>query len=297
MIETFAIPALVTVLAWWISTGLVLMAARRCPVHQGLGQTRGVWLGGLVAAAGFGIAWWSSRSDTAWAALAGFGAAILIWGWIEYAFLTGKVTGTHQKPCPPDARGWNRFFLAAGTVIHHEIILFAAAGALALVSLTGGHATAFWTFAILLVMRLSTKFNLFLGVANFTDGFLPARLGYLKSYFRKRSWNGLMGLSIVGALAISWWWAETALGAPSGTASQFGAALIAVLAFLGLIEHGFLIFPMKESALWRWAMPTQRPISSGVEQVIAEQTANWRAETREDQALRTKMVPSANQND
>jgi putative photosynthetic complex assembly protein 2 len=164
------------------------------------------------------------------------------------------------------------------------------------VSWGSDHATAFWTFAVLLVMRLSTKFNLYLGVANFTDGFLPASMGYLKTYFRKRPWNGLMGLSLLGALGLALWWGQLALDAPSGSASQFGAALVCVLALLGILEHGFLMLPLEEAALWRWAMAGQRT-SSATQTEAGTIVTDWRR--REQSAVKAppKAVLQPPQND
>jgi putative photosynthetic complex assembly protein 2 len=145
-------------------------------------------------------------------------------------------------------------------------------------------------------MRLSTKFNLFVGVANFTDGFLPARLGYLKSYFGKPRTTVLMGLSLIGAAGLVWWWVEAAVSAPSGTASQFGAALVSVLAFLGLVEHGFLMMPVGEAALWRWATGVPVAISPKGGQPGAAVTG-WRTPQQTTITTPTKTVSSTGQND
>jgi putative photosynthetic complex assembly protein 2 len=297
-VETFALPALITVLVWWLSTGVVLLAARRCPAARR--RSGGAWGAALTVSGGFGLAWWSAAHESVPAAIAGFAGAIIIWGWIEYAFLTGRVTGTHAQPCPPDAHGWQRFKLAAGTVIHHELVLAGSLCCLAAISFLGdggaAHDTAFWTFAVLLVMRLSTKFNLFVGVSNFTDGFLPARLTYLKSYFGRPRTTVLMAVSLAGAAGLVWWWVDAAVSAPSGTASQFGAALVSVLAFLGLVEHGFLMMPVGEAALWRWATGGGAAISSrgGQPEPVA---TGWRPPQQTPITTPTKTVPSTGQND
>jgi putative photosynthetic complex assembly protein 2 len=307
VIEAFALPAVITVVVWWLSTGIVLWAARRGSVWDtGHSKARQSDVIGTLAVlgVGFGLAWWSDRSNTIVGAIGGFAAAILIWGWVEYAFLTGKVTGTHTQTCPPEARGWRRFKLAAGTVIHHELALVAALGALAAVSFVVGqaatHATAFWTFAMLLVMRLSTKLNLYVGVANFTDGFLPTRMAYLQSYFGRARWTPLMAISIVSVAGLVVWWGEAALSGPSGTASQFSAALLTVLALLGLIEHGFLTVPMGEAALWRWASGDPNAISParGADSPsIDEDSTNWWAAKKSTITSQTRPVPSVGQTD
>ena len=45
-------------------------------------------------------------------------------------------------------------------------------------------------------MRESAKLNLFLGVRNLSEEFLPAHLAYLQSYFRRRSMNMLFPFSV-----------------------------------------------------------------------------------------------------
>jgi putative photosynthetic complex assembly protein 2 len=77
-------------------------------------------------------------------------------------------------------------------VIHHELAL--AATAAILVALTWGapNQTASLTFLLLFGLRLSTKLNIFLGVANPPTTFLPEPLAYLQSYFRRRRFNALL---------------------------------------------------------------------------------------------------------
>jgi putative photosynthetic complex assembly protein 2 len=103
-------------------------------------------------------------------------------------------------------------------------------------------------------MRLSAKLNIFLGVPNLAHEMLPPRLGYLKSYFRRRRFNFVFPLSV----ALSVWGAFTVGGiAFSGTASgaeATGAMLLLSILLLGLLEHFFMVLPIQDSALWRWAM-------------------------------------------
>lgn len=56
--------------------------------------------------------------------------------------------------------------------------------AVLLPSLGSPNQVAAQTWLVLWVMRLSAKLNIFLGVKNFYEPFLPASLHYLLSYFR-----------------------------------------------------------------------------------------------------------------
>ena len=52
-------------------------------------------------------------------------------------------------------------------------------------------------------MRLSAKFNLFLGVRNRGEEFLPPHLLYLASYFRRRKINALLPLSVLAGTVVA----------------------------------------------------------------------------------------------
>lgn len=241
-------PAIVlAILAWWLSTGLIIILCglpRRTFVWSMLAATV------VLAAAVTAIVHSAWNVSAAGAAIAFLGA-LGVWGWIEMSFLMGFVTGPRTAPCPEGATGWRRFGLAAQTLLYHEIAI--AAGAVAIVALTWGapNQTGTFAFLILLAMRVSAKLNIFLGVPNLTDEFLPARLAYLKSYFRKRSFNRLFPVSIAGATVLAIVLGEQALVGASPT----GFALLFALLSLAILEHFFMIMPLPDAALWRWALP------------------------------------------
>ncbi|MBX9796827.1 MAG: DUF3623 domain-containing protein [Sphingomonas sp.] len=214
-------------------------------------------LAGLVALAAL-VAIVALRGDgSTAAAYASFAGAIALWGWHEMGFLMGFVAGPRRTPCPPGLSGWTRFRAASETVIHHEIAL--AATALALFALCWGAANQAGplAFALLFVLRLSAKLNLFLGVPSLSDEVFPPHLDYLKSYFRKARCNWLFPLSILGGGAVTWLaWNAAATAATPGTAAA--AMMLAGLAFLGVVEHLLLVLPLRDAALWLWAGDPRR---------------------------------------
>lgn len=242
-----------TALIWFTSTGLIAWAANRPRATFGRSLAWGGWIG----AAGLTAVALSARSEGAMAAYAGFSGALAIWGWLELAFLTGAVTGPRRAPCPPSARGWRRFRLAAATVMHHELALGAAL--LLLVSLSWGapNPTGALAFALLFALRLSAKINIFAGAPNFSDELLPAHLSYLKSYFGPRRLRAALVVSVALTALLALWLAARALGAPAGSGAAASAGLLAALAALGALEHLFLALPLRDAALWRWAMPAR----------------------------------------
>jgi putative photosynthetic complex assembly protein 2 len=108
-----------------------------------------------------------------------------------------------------------------------------------------------WAFIVLWGMRESSKLNLFLGVLNLGESFLPPHLAYLGSFFRRRRMNALLPVSVAvgGALAL-----YEGLQASDPTASAFGrtaATLLATLLTLGVLEHLALVVPVRIERLWR----------------------------------------------
>lgn len=243
------LPVLFVVVAWFVSTGIVI-ALDRLPAHT---FRWSLTAAGVVALGGVALARHVAADTTPRGAYLGFAAALAVWGWHEMSFLMGVVTGPRRVPLPRGTIGWARFRMAAATLIWHEIAL--AATAVALLALTWGqpNQTAAITFAALFALRLSAKFNIFLGVPNLTVDFLPAQLSYLKSYFRVAPFNPLFPVSVAVATTAAVLLAEAA--AASDTAA--GLTMLATLIALGVLEHGFLVLPVPDAALWRWAMTTK----------------------------------------
>jgi putative photosynthetic complex assembly protein 2 len=246
------LPLLYVAMLWFFSTALVVALDHRARGSLALGLA-----GGAACAAVAVIALLAPSTD-AFAAYASFTAAFVIWGWHELSFLTGAVTGSRREALPEGATGWARFRLSAATVIHHELALATTLIVLGIVSRGHPNSAGFWAFAILFAMRLSTKFNIFMGVPNFSSDMLPPQLAYLKSYFRTRAFNPLMPISLALAAGLTLWLGSRALAATAETAVSW--SLLTGLAALGVIEHLFLVLPFGDSALWRWAVPSAKRI-------------------------------------
>ena len=247
---TFAehgLPLLVVAALWFGSTALVLWLDSRPPSSFG----RSLAWSGAVAMAGAVLLAVTADDAGSGAAYLSFAGALAIWGWHELSFLTGVVAGPNRAPCPPRLGFWPRFRAAAATLIHHELAM--AATALLLLALAWGRTnpTGAIAFALLFALRLSTKLNIFLGVPAFVDELLPPHLGYLRSYFTKAPMTPFFPLSLLAAGGAAAWFGSTALAAEGGAA--VGASLLFTLAILGVVEHLFLVVPVREAALWRWA--------------------------------------------
>lgn len=235
------------VLAWWVGTGVVLwLVWQPRPSHR--------WsvlvASALAVAAVYGV--YRVREDVqVEAAYVGFSCAFALWTWHELTFLLGIVTGPRREPARPGARGWTRFREATAAVIHHELALAATAAGLLGVTWDAPNRVATQVFLVLWIMRLSAKLNVFLGVPNLSEDFVPPHLRYLCSYFRRAERNPLLPVSIgLGALALCWpaWRVMTAT-------SDFQAvehSLAGTLLLLAVAEHLFLALPLRDGVLWRW---------------------------------------------
>jgi putative photosynthetic complex assembly protein 2 len=102
-------------------------------------------------------------------------------------------------------------------------------------------------------MRISTKLNIYLGARHAISDMLPDRLSYLKSYFRTDRTSGWFYVSLSAAPCFWDGWSHAAATAATGHDGRKWT-LLACFAALALLEHLFLVLPVRDSALWAWAM-------------------------------------------
>lgn len=248
------LPIAATIAIWFFATGFVAWIDNR---DRGT-FARSIALAGVAAVGGLALILFSMHLETIAGIYAAFAGAILIWSWHEISFLTGAITGPRRTPCPPDARGWKRFFHATSALIWHEVALASTAVGLILTSWSATNQVGAMVFGLMLVMRLSTKINIFFGVPNMSTEILPPHLAYLQSYFGPRRYTWMLAASIAAIVATAVWLGNVALNAPSGSAEAAGASLLFTLTALGALEHLFLALPFRDGALWGWALPTRR---------------------------------------
>jgi putative photosynthetic complex assembly protein 2 len=233
---------------WWFSTGAILFVVTLPDRWHRISVPVATGVAGLAAVGLVHV-----RDDaTVTGAIAGFGLALVLWGWNELLFLTGRVTGPWRRPRPAGLAGRARFTCATATIIHHEVLVAATLLAVVAVSWGGANQVASATFFMLWVLRLSTKFNIFLGVPNPAADMLPARLAYLATFFERRWMNPLFPVSVVACAAALAWLLATGLQPAATPHDRAATLLLATLLTLGIIEHGLLLCPWPASTLWRW---------------------------------------------
>jgi len=246
----YLLPVLFTLFVWWFSTGSILWLGRLsrrhfAPVMLGATMVLGFAIVGLHI---------SAAHTSVGSAYCAFTCAVLVWAWQEIAFLLGYVTGARRSECPSDSRGWQRARHAAETILHHELALIVLALLVLAASWNQPNQTGWWSYLVLWTMRLSAKLNLFLGVRNLSENFLPAHLAYLQTYFSRRAFNWLMPVSLIAASAVAApLWMEVAVQPSAGFAAT-SLCLVAVLLTLAVIEHLFMVMPIPTGWLWKWGM-------------------------------------------
>ena len=245
------VPFIVTVLIWFMATGIIAWADNRGRATF----RRSVMIGGVGAILGLVAILLTAFNVTVAAVYIAFVGALMVWGWHEIGFLTGAAAGPRRTPCPPDAKGFDRFIQASATVIHHEVALALTALMLISLSWNAPNQIGATVFVLLFGLRLSSKINLFVGVPNSTTEMLPAHLDYLKSYFGANRMTALLVVSIVGIVALAGWFASLAIAAAPGSPEMIGASLLTALCLLGALEHVFLALPFRDGMLWGWALP------------------------------------------
>lgn len=245
----YALPAAVTALAWWGATGVIAFLdglPRRTFPTSLLGATL------VLLASLYGL--WATRGDASVAAAyLAFACGLGVWSWLEITFLMGFVTGPRKHACPMGCTGRKHFVHAVEAILWHELAILAAAVAVVAISWHGANRFGALAFLLLWAMRTSAKLNMFFGVRNLGEAFLPDHLRYLLSFFRRRAMNLLFPVSITAGTGITVYFVRAALGAPDEY-TAVGYTLLATLAGLGVLEHWLLVLPLPGDALWRWSL-------------------------------------------
>ena len=239
---------------WWFSTGAIFWATARLERWN----IAGVWTVWATLPLALAAAWAMVEAGT-WAtvtgAYLGFAAAIAVWGWFEFAFLTGVITGPNRRPCPPGATGLHRFIMAWATVSTHELAVLGAAIALGLATWHAPDQTGWWTFLILFTARISAKLNVFFGVPNLSHEMMPSPVRHMKTYFAERRMNWVFPVSVTLLTFAIACWIERAISAGPGSGAEIGFTLLATLTSLALLEHWLMVLPVRDALLWRWMTP------------------------------------------
>jgi putative photosynthetic complex assembly protein 2 len=243
-----ATPALYCLFVWWFSTGLIVFL-------NNLPQRSFKWSFGAFTAVALVCLYRLAQGsgDTSLAgAYAAFTYGVLVWGWHEMAFFMGFLTGPRKIAADPGCRFSTHFRQAVAACIDHELAILATGVAVLWACWGAANQIGLWTFMVLWGMRQSAKLNVFLGVLNLGEAFLPPHLSYLLSFMRRRRMNWLMPLSIGAGSAIVVRLVQLAGAAGNTPAHRAGLVFLVAMTALAVLEHALLVLPLPFTALWTW---------------------------------------------
>ena len=276
---------LYTLLVWWLSTGVVVLLVRL--------PRRTYWVSLVGVTVVLALALWGlavNRSDTTvLAAYISFTCAILVWAWPEMSLLTGLLTGPWRQPCPMGCGPWRRATYAVRAILYHELALLAAGIAIVAMTWGGANPLGAWTFALLWLMRLSAKLNLFMGVGFFEDEFLPEHLRYFRSFFANRPVNSLFVVSMIASTITFTVLVRKTLSADAGAFEIASFALLASLLGLAMLEHWCLVLPLPLTALWNWWLRSStKPVNRATTDANVEEERRLRMPADESVKVATQ---------
>lgn len=246
----YVLPIAYALCLWWFSTGLIFYLDQ-LPVRTfrwSMAGATGVLLVSLYVI-------WSGGADTSlWGVYAGFTAGVLAWGWQEISLYTGYVTGPRKHRCVAGCSGWRHFGHAIGVNLWHEIAIVVVAAVIAALSWSSDNQWGLFSYLLLWVMHLSARLNVFLGVRNVSEEFVPAHMEVLKSFLTRKPMNLLFPVSVTGGTIGAVLLFQGALAA-TNPAEAAGLTLLAALAGLAVVEHWLLMLPLPVEKLFRWSLP------------------------------------------
>jgi putative photosynthetic complex assembly protein 2 len=241
-------PALYCLFVWWFSTGLIVFLNNLPP--RSFRWSFGAFT--AIACICFYRLAQGSHDTSIAGAYAAFTYGVLVWGWHEMAFFMGFLTGPRKIAADATGAGFRQFAQGTAACIDHELAILGTGIAVLWATWGAPNQVGTWTFMALWGMRQSAKLNVFLGVLNLGEAFLPSHLTYLISFMNRRRMNWLMPFSLGGGFLLVGHLIHLA-AAPGIT--PFRAAgltfLIAMLA-LAVLEHALLVLPLPFTALWSW---------------------------------------------
>ena len=246
--------AIFAVFAWWFFTGAILWVVRKSDAGNAVAHGRSVVLAVPLLALGFAGLVISAGDASVVGSYTAFVAALLVWGWVELAFLAGIITGPERRPCPAGLVGRARFMRALATVVHHELLLVLGMIAVTAATWGGSNIIGPATFGVLFGARISAKLNLFYGVPRINTEFVPQPLAHLTSYFTRGGITLAFPIGVGFLTAIILWCAAGLTGAQT-PADTVGFALLTAMATLAAIEHALMVVPLPDAKLWRWMLP------------------------------------------
>lgn len=257
-------PILFALFVWWFSTGVIIYL-------DGLPRKTFKWsfLGGSLLTIGALWGLYATRNDTSIAgAYLAFTWGTLAWGWQEMSFYMGYVTGPRREPCPEGCSGLRHFGHAIQTSLYHELAVIASAVLVVALTWGGANQIGSWTFLIMWWMHQSAKLNVFFGVRNLSEEFLPEHLQFLRSFLTKKPMNAFFPVSVSVSTVVTTLLFQRAFAPDAGAFQAIGFTFLAFLMALAILEHWLLVLPFP-SKIWDWGLKSRGTIRPANVEVVA----------------------------
>ena len=249
--------AVYAIVLWWASTVAIIYLdglPRKTFRWSMLGATA------VCLAAFYGLAVSSADTSPTGVYLA-FTSGLLAWGWQEISFYMGYVTGPRKQPCPEGCSGFRHFIHAVEVSLYHELAIVAAAAVVFAVTWHKPNQVGVWTFLVLWWMHQSAKLNVFFGVRNLNEEYIPDHLDFLKRFLTKKPMNPLFPVFVSASTLITGWLAQRALAPGASPFTAIGNTLLATLMALAVLEHWLLVLPLPSRILWGWGLRSRGSIA------------------------------------
>jgi putative photosynthetic complex assembly protein 2 len=254
VLYAYVFPALFALFVWWFSTGAIIFL-------DNLPRKTFKW---SIVGASFvfffcliGISHTAHQTSVT-AAYEAFFFGLFAWGWQEISFYMGYVTGPRNEPCPEGCSGWAHFIHAIQTSLWHELAIIFSAGIVTYLTWGEPNQVGTWTFMVLWWMHQSAKLNVFFGVRNLNEEFLPEHLTFLKSFLKSKPMNLFFPISITVSMVITTMLWEHA-GAATTVFARSADTFLATMMTLAILEHWFLVIPLPAGKLWQWGLASRKP--------------------------------------
>jgi putative photosynthetic complex assembly protein 2 len=246
-------PIVFALFLWWFSTGAIFFLDS-LPRHTFKWSMLG---GTALLLAAFVCLWRTAGDRSVMAVYAAFSSAVVAWGWQELSLYTGYVTGPRKHACQTGCAGLRHFGHAILANLWHELAIIVCAGVVVYLTWNAANHVGVLTFLMLWFMHLSARLNVFLGVRNVSEEFVPEHMAVLKSFLTRRPMNLLFPFSVTAAAILTAVLFMLAFDA-SDDVTRTGYLMLGALAALGLIEHWLLMVPLPVEKLFAWSLKPHR---------------------------------------
>ncbi|HMO56856.1 MAG TPA: putative photosynthetic complex assembly protein PuhE [Roseiflexaceae bacterium] len=249
----YLLPILYTIFLWWFSTGVIIYL-------DGLPQRSLRWsyvaLTLLCVASLYGLA--VTRDDTSvGGAYMAFTHGLIVWGWQIASFFMGYITGPRRTACSAGCAGVRHFWHGVQTCLYHELAIISGAVLVVLATWGGANQIGTYTFLILWGMHQVSKLNVFFGVRNLYEEFLPDQVRYLAAFFSRRPMNMFFPFSVTLATAGMVFLFQQAFAPNVSEFNATGYTFLCFLTALGVLELWLLVLPLP-LRLWDWGLRSRR---------------------------------------